>query len=356
MRRRLLAVATATLMAVSVAACSTDDKKPEAESKAPTSEQSTEQSTDKVLNVYSSRHYDVDKKLYDMFTQETGIKVNVVDGKSPELIERLIREKNDPAADIFLTVGAESIWQLNQEQILGKYESATVTNSIPEEYRGEGWMGIVSRARVIAYDKDKVDPKTIKTYEDITKPEWKGQVLVRSSKNSYNQALLASFVSLDGKEKAKQWAQGVVNNFARQPKGNDRDQAKAVAAGEGKLAIMNSYYWALMDRSSDPEVKKVAEKIGLIFPENTHVNLSYAGIVKGAKNQENAVKMMEFLASEKVQELIAQENGEFPLNPKAKMPEPQKSWGEFTKQKLNFAEFGKDKPEAVLIFDEVGWK
>ena len=147
-----------------------------------------------------------------------------------------------------------------------------------------------------------------------------------------------------------------MNNFARSPKGNDRDQAKAVVAGEGKLAIMNSYYWALMNRSSDPEVKKVAEKVGLIFPEDTHVNLSYAGIIKGAKNQDNAVKMMEFLSDDKAQTLIATENGEFPLNPKTAVPEPQKSWGEFKAQKLDFAKFGEAKPEAVRIFDEVGWK
>lgn len=291
-----------------------------------------------------------------MFTEETGIKLNVVEGKAPELIERLTREKADPAADIFLTVGAESIWQLNQEEILGEYKSEMVEKNIPEEYRGDGWMGVASRARVIAYVKDEVDPSTITSYDDLTKPEWKGQVLARPSKSSYNQALVASFAELNGVDAATEWAKGVTDNFGREPNGNDRDQAKAIVAGEGKLAIMNSYYWALMDKSSDPEEKMVAEKIGLIFPENTHVNLSYAGIINGAKNEENAVKLMEFLSSDKAQSLIAQENGEFPLNPETEIPEPQKSWLGFTPQKLDYNELGKFIPDATKIFTEVGWK
>ncbi|MFW0107774.1 extracellular solute-binding protein [Rothia sp. P7181] len=348
--RRFLATTFATaLFATGVVGCS-------GAADTTTAAPSEDKSNTKVLNLYSSRHYDADKEVYKMFEEETGIKLNVVEGKSGELIERVTREANNPEADVFLTVGAESISQLNDAGVIADSTSETIANNIPEKYRGENWMGIVSRARVIAYNKDTVDPSTIKTYEDITKPEWKGKVLARSSSSSYNQALLASFVALDGQEKATEWAQGVVDNFAREPKGNDRDQAKAVAAGEGDLAIMNSYYWALMNRSSDPEVVKVTEKVGMIFPEKTHLNLSYASVLKGAKNKDNAIKFLEFLSSEKTQEFIAQENGEFPLNPKTGLPEPQKSWGEFTTQDLDFSTFGKDKPEATRIFDQVGWK
>lgn len=354
--RRFMALTLASVFALSISACGSTEKTESESADTPAAEESAEANTDPVLNVYSSRHYDVDKKLYDMFTEETGIKLNVVEGKAPELIERLTREKAAPEADVFLTVGAESIWQLNEEGILGDYTSETVEKNIPEHYRGTGWMGVASRARVIAYVKDQVDPSTITSYADLTKPEWKGQVLARSSESGYNQALLASFVSIDGVEKATEWAQGVTDNFGREPKGNDRDQAKAAVAGEGKLAIMNSYYWALMDKSSDPEEKKVAEQIGLIFPENTHLNLSYAGIIKDAKHAENAVKLMEFLSGDKAQTLIAEENGEFPLNPETTVPEPQKSWLGFKAQELDFNELGKHISDATKIFGEVGWK
>lgn len=319
-------------------------------------EEGFDQKSDDVVNVYSSRHYDVDKEVYKMFEEETGLKLNVVEGKGDELVERITREKNKPQADVLLTVGAESLYPLHEADALEDSMSDTIESNIPEQFRGDYWMGITSRARVIAYNKDHVDPEKIKTYQDITKPEWKDQILVRPSSSTYNQALLASFVQNDGDDAAKEWAQGVVDNFAREPKGNDIDQAKAVAAGEGDLAIMNSYYWARMANSSDPNEAKVAEKVGLIFPENTHLNISYGALLKGAKNKENAIKLLEFLSSEKIQELYAQKNGEFPLNPKAPLPEVQKSWGEFTKQKVNYQELGKYRDDATKIFDEVGWK
>lgn len=359
--RRFLAVSLASALALSLSACGSDkeDKETEPSKDATTDSETTAESEtaeDPVLNVYSSRHYDVDKELYDKFQEETGIEINVVEGKAPELIERLIQEKAEPAADLFLTVGAESIWQLNEESVLGDFSSETVEANIPEHYRGDGWTGVSSRARVIAYVKDQVDPSTITSYDDLTKDEWKGQVLARPSKSSYNQALLASFVALNGKAEATNWAKGVVDNFGREPQGNDRDQAKAIVAGEGKLAIMNSYYWALMQKSSDPEDQKVAEQVDLIFPENTHVNLSYAGIINGAKHPDNAVKFMEFLTSNEAQTMIAEENGEFPLNEETTVPEPQKSWLGFTAQDLNFEELGKTIPDATMIFGEVGWK
>ncbi|MDO5726578.1 MAG: extracellular solute-binding protein [Bowdeniella nasicola] len=352
--RRILAVSLASALALTLTGCGSDEDTDTPQDNDTTAAETTE--VDPVLNIYSSRHYDVDKALYDKFSEETGVEINVVEGKAPELIERLTREKDDPAADLFLTVGAESIWQLNEEGILDSYESETIAGNIPEDYRGDGWMGVSSRARVIAYVKDQVDPTTITSYADLTKDEWKGQVLARPSKSSYNQALLASMVVLHGKADATQWAQGVVDNFGREPTGNDRDQAKAAVAGEGKLAIMNSYYWALMQKSSDPEEQKVAEQIGLIFPEDTHVNLSYAGMIAGAKNPENAVKFMEFLSSDEAQTMIAEENGEFPLNPDTAVPEPQKSWMPFTAQDIDFAELGKYIPDATMIFGEVGWK
>lgn len=347
--RRISYLAVASALVISMAGCSGNAKPSE-------SAASSGSQGEKVLNIYSSRHYDVDKKLYQMFEEKTGIKVNTTEGKGGELVKRVLDESANPQGDLFLTVGAESIYQLAEKQALGDSTSKTIEAAIPENYRGANWMGVSSRARVIAYAKDRVDPKTITSYEDLTKPEYQGKVLVRSSSSDYNKGLLASFIALNGKEKAETWAKGIVANLARQPKGNDRDQAKAVAAGEGDLAIMNSYYYVRMLKSSDAAEKAAAEKIGLIFPKDVHLNISYGAVLNKAKHKENAIKFLEFLASQEAQKLIAEENGEFPLNKSVAYPEIQKSWGEFSTQKLDFSSFGKEISEATKIFDQVGWK
>lgn len=345
--RRLLS--TMFIGALALTACSQS-----AEEAAPSAEGSA--SSDNVINVYSSRHYDVDKEVYKRFEEATGIKVNVVDGKSDEIIERVQREKDNPKADVLLTVGAESLYPLHEADALEDAMTSTIEENIPENFRGDYWTGLTSRARVIAYNKDNKDAEKIKTYDDLTKDDFKGKVIARSSSSSYNQALLASFIELNGEDAAKEWAEGVVANFARDPEGNDRDQAKAVAAGEADYAIMNSYYLARMLNSSDAAEKEAAEKVALIFPEHAHLNISYGAMLKGAANKDNAKKFLEFLTSEEIQELYATENGEFPLNPKAPLPEIQKSWGEFSVQDLDFEELGKYRDDATKIFDEVGWK
>lgn len=308
------------------------------------------------LNIYSARHYDVDKEVYAKFEAETGIKVNVVEGKGDELLERLSREKAAPKADLFLTVGAESIYPLKEQGLIAAFSSEKIAANIPAHYRGDEWMGITSRARILAYNPDKINPEEIKTYDDLTDPKWKGRILVRSSSSSYNLGLLASFIQIEGPAKAYNWAEGVAANLARTPKGNDRDQAKAVVAGEGDIAIMNSYYLVRMLRSSDPAEAEVARKVRLLFPKGTHVNISFAALVNGASNHDNAVRFMEFLSEEFVQNLYAEANGEFPLNPAVKLPETQSSWGAFDQQKLDFELLGRDRKEAAMIFDRVGWK
>lgn len=310
---------------------------------------------EKEINIYSSRHYDVDKDVYEMFTKETGIKVNVVEGKNHELVEKIIREKSNPQADVFLTVGAETIYPLKEEKMLQKFSSKEIEKNIPEHFRGEGWSAVMYRARVIGYDKAKGKP-AIKTYNDLTKSEYKGQILVRPSSSSYNVGLLSSFILENGEKEATEWAKGVIANFARTPQGNDRDQAKAIVAGEGSLAIMNSYYFVRMANSSDPNEREVASKIALLFPEKTHVNISYAGLLTGAKNKENAIKFIEFLSTEKVQSYYAEKNGEFPVNKSVPKTEIQKSWGDFTIQNIKFDELGKYSKKASMIFDIVGWK
>lgn len=347
-RKKLVALTVTAIMAMGIlAGCSS--KKAEAQD-------TSNASGEKVVNVYSARHYDVDKKLFNDFEAETGIKVNLVDGKSDELIERMAREGENSPADVFLTVGAENISLLKGKNLIQEISSEKIENNIPQEYRGKDWVGLTSRARVIVYNKDKVNPESIKTYEDLTKPEFKDKVLVRSSSSSYNVALLSSFIQLNGEEKAKEWAQGMVNNFARVPEGNDRDQAKAIMAGIGDVGVMNSYYIAKMITSSDQEEAKAGKEVGVLFPENTHMNLSFGAITKNSKNKDNAVALLEYLTEEKAQKAYAEENGEFALNKKVEKTDLQKSWEDFTVQDVNFETLGDFKEEAVLTFDQVGWK
>ena len=314
--------------------------------------------TGEVVNIYSARHYDVDKELYKKFEEETGIKVNVVEGKAPELLERLKREGKDTQADVFATADIANLYQAIESDLVQNIESDIVNKNVPENLRGENneWVGFTTRARIVAYDKESVNPEELSTYEDLTSDKWKDSILVRSSDSSYNQSLLASFIELNGEEKSKQWAQGIVNNMARQPEGNDRDQVKAIAAGEGKLAIVNTYYVGRMLNSEDAEEVKAAEKIKVFFPENTHVNVSGAVISKHSKNKENAVKFIEFMTDEYAQKAMTEANYEYPVNPSVEASELLKSWGEFKPQDIDITKIGEYNKKAVEIFNEVGWK
>lgn len=312
----------------------------------------------KVVNIYSARHYDVDKILYAQFEEETGIKVNVVEGKAPELLERLKREGKDTEADIFATADIANLYQAVESDLTQPIESQIVDKNIPENLRGNNneWVALTTRARIIAYDKDKVNPEDLSTYEDLTSDKWKGSILVRPSDSSYNQSLLASFIELNGEEKAKEWAQGIVNNMARQPEGNDRDQVKAIAAGQGKLAIVNTYYVGMLLNSQDAEEVKAAEKVGVFFMEDTHVNVSGVVLGKYAKNKENAIKFIEFMTGEKAQKAMTDNNYEYPTNSSVEPSELLKSWGDFKAQDIDITKIGENNRRAVEIFNEVGWK
>lgn len=315
-------------------------------------------SSEEVINVYSARHYDVDKELYKQFEEETGIKVNVVEGKAPELLERMKREGKDTQADVFATADIANLYQAVEADLIQPIESDIVNKNIPENLRGENnnWVGLTTRARVIAYDKERVNPEDLSTYQDLTSDKWKDKILTRSSDSSYNQSLLASFIELYGEEEAKNWAAGMVSNFARQPEGNDRDQVKAVAAGEGDLALVNTYYIGKLLNSEDSEEVKAGEKVGVFFPEDTHVNVSGIVMSKYSKNEENATKFIEFLTEEKAQKAITDSNYEYPANPNVEPNELLKSWGTFTPQNIDLTKVGEYNKRAVEIFNEVGWK
>ncbi|MCY6369312.1 Fe(3+) ABC transporter substrate-binding protein [Clostridium ganghwense] len=319
-------------------------------------------SEEKVVNIYTDRHYDSDEELYKMFTGKTGIKVNVVKGKSDELIERLKREGKDTQADILITADVGRLYRAKNSEVLQPVKSDKLTKNIPEKYRDEDnqWFGLTKRARVIVYSKDKVDPKELSTYEELTNSKWKEKVLVRSSTNIYNQSLLASFIEINGEEKAKEWAKGLVENMAREPQGNDRDQAKAVVAGIGDVAIMNTYYVGKLLNSADKEEVKVGNSVKVFFPNQdttgTHVNISGAGLTKHAKNKENAVKFIEFLSGTEAQKQYAEANYEYPVNPEVEPSELLKSWGTFKEQDIRLSKLGENNKKAVEILNEVNWK
>ncbi|MFJ8235445.1 Fe(3+) ABC transporter substrate-binding protein [Ureibacillus sp. NPDC094379] len=314
------------------------------------------------VNIYTARHYDADDVVYKKFTEETGIKVNVVKGEAEELIERLKREGESTQADLFITVDGGVLANAKQNDIFQPVTSEIINENVPENLRDadNNWIGMATRARIIAYSKERVSPEELSTYEDLTNEKWKGRLLVRSSTSLYNQSLLASFIELNGEKQAEQWSQGIVNNFAQQPDGGDRDQAKAIAAGTGDIAIMNTYYVGLLANSEDPEEVKVAESIGVFFPNQetngTHVNISGIGLTKHSKNKENATKLIEYLTSVEAQEFLSANNYEFPVNPNAQKPELLESWGEFKMQELNFDTLGEHNKKAIEIFNKTGWK
>jgi iron(III) transport system substrate-binding protein len=342
------------------------------------SESSTEETTEKqaektpeqvadqkeeagVVNLYTTRHYDTDEALYKKFTEETGIQVNVISGKD-ELVQRLKDEGEATEADLFITADAGNLARLKADGLTQAIESDVLSTNIPEKLRDteNHWFGLTKRARVIVYAKDRVDPSELSTYEALTEATWKDRVLIRSSENIYNQSLLASFIELNGEEAAKEWAAGIVANMARTPEGGDTDQIKAVVAGEGDIAISNTYYVGRLLNSTDPEEVKVAEQVGVFFPNQdtngTHINISGATVVKHAKNVDNAVKFIEFLTSVEAQELFAEGNNEYPVNPEAAVTETLTSWGEFKEQDINLTILGDNNTRAIQIFNEVGWK
>jgi iron(III) transport system substrate-binding protein len=322
----------------------------------------TSSSNKEVVNVYTHRHYKADDDLFAKFTEETGIKVNIVNASADELIQRLETEGKDSNADILITVDAGRLYRAQSKDLLQPVRSKILEANIGPEFREkEGhWYGMTYRARIIAYAKDRVNPDEIQTYEDLADPKWQDKIVIRSSENIYNQSLLASIILADGEKKAKEWAEGVVANMARSPKGSDRDQVKAVASGEGDIAVVNTYYIGLMLNDANLEERKAGERVGIIFPNQdgrgTHINVSGIGVTKYAPNKDNAIKLMEFLSEEEAQQTLANLNFEYPINPKASKASILKTWGDFKADPVELYKLGEYNSKAVMIFDEAGWK
>lgn len=314
------------------------------------------------LNVYSARHYDSDEALYAAFTEQTGIEVNVLEGDSDQLIQRLKLEGEASPADVMITVDAGRLWRGEQEEIFASVESEVLDERLPEYMRHpEGkWFGFSQRVRAIFIDPTEVDAGEITSYEDLADPKFEGQVCIRSSNNIYNQSLLASLIAHHGEEEAEAWAKGVVDNFARDPEGGDTDQILGVASGECNIALANHYYYVRLVNSDQEADREAAEKVEIVFPNQdgrgAHVNVGGAGMVKGAPNEENAVRFLEFLASDEAQALFATGNYEFPAVESAETDGVIASWGDFKKDDLNVSVLGENNPAAIRIFDRVGWR
>lgn len=314
------------------------------------------------VNVYSARKEQLIKPLFDKFTAQTGIKVNLVTGKDDALLERLRLEGDNSPADLLMTADAGRLYRAKEMELTQPVESAVLVKDIPEHLRDpeNHWFGLTSRARPIFYAKGKVKPEELSTYEALADPKWKGHICVRSSDNIYNQSMLGSMIAADGAEKAQAWADGFVKNFARPPEGADKDQLKAVASGQCDLAIANTYYYGQMLAGNDAEEKAAAEKVAIFWPNQadrgTHINVSGAAVTAAAGHVGNAVKLLEFLVSDASQHWYAEANQEYPVKPGVEPSALLKGWGEFKADDLNLAELGKHNAEAVIIMDKAGWK
>lgn len=314
------------------------------------------------VNIYTERNYDADKILIKNFEKATGIKVNIVKAKGDELIKKLELEGKDTPADIFMTADAGKLYRAKEKGLLQAVKTKELSENVMESLKDKDnfWYGLTYRARIIAYDPTKTDVSSIKRIEDLADPKWKGKILVRSSSNLYNQSLLASMIKNDGEEKAAKWAKAIVENMARTPKGNDRDQAKAIVAGVGEVAIINSYYMGKMLTSKDLNEVKVGESLKIKFlnqdDRGNHINASGAGITKYSKNKENAIKFLEYITSVEGQKVFVEMNYEYSVNKKVAPSKVVQKWGEFKKDSLDLNYLGVYNEQAVKIFDEVGWK
>ncbi len=314
------------------------------------------------VNLYSARKENLIKPLLDRFTEETGITVNLVTGKADALLQRLQSEGRNTPADLLITTDAGRLHRAKEAGVTQAVESAELNERVPSSFRDpEGhWFGLTLRARPILYVKERVDPATLNSYEALADPEWKGRICIRSSNNIYNQSMVASLIAADGLQATEQWAEGLVKNFARPPKGGDRDQIKAAAAGICDIAIANTYYLAGMLTSKDAAQREAAGKLAVFWPNQkgrgAHVNVSGASLTRAAKNRDNAIKLLEFLVGEEAQSWYAETNGEYPVRSDVAPSELLSSWGSFKMDTLNLARLGELNPEAVRLMDRAGWK
>lgn len=357
-----LSLLVGVLLGVGACGSNPNATNPGQSSEEPPTEAGTSDQAAAVVNVYSGRHYDTDESLYDRFTEETGIQVNIVEGEADELLERIQSEGDRSPADVLITVDAGRLWRAEEAGVFQPVQSEILETNVPENLRqAEGlWFGLTQRARVLVYNPEKVKPEDLSTYEALVEPQWKGRVCTRSSGNIYSQSLLGSMVETQGVEATEAWAKGLVANLAREPEGGDTSQIEAVAAGQCDVAIVNHYYWARLAKSSKPEEKDVAAKTAIFFPNQndrgTHVNISGAGVLVHAPHRDEAVKFLEFLVSPEAQEAFAQGNNEYPVLAGVPLDPIIAELGDQRFDQVNVSAYGRHNPEVIRIVDRAGWR
>ncbi len=316
----------------------------------------------RVVNLYSARHYDTDNALYETFTRNTGIRVNLVEADADQLIERIRREGRNSPADVLITVDAGRLHRAKEAGILQRISSSTLNNAVPASLRDPDgqWYGLSKRARVIMYNKDRVNPSELSTYEDLANPKWRGRLISRSSSHIYNQSLTGSILAAVGEDRTLEWVRGLVANFARNPEGNDTAQIMAVAAGRADLTFVNTYYLPRLIRSNKQEDRQAAAKIGVFFPNQgdrgTHVNVSGGGVVATSPNREGAIQFLEHLVSSQSQRIFAEGNNEYPVVAGVEMSSVLRSFGEFRSDQLNAGIYAANNAQALRIMDRGGWR
>jgi iron(III) transport system substrate-binding protein len=316
---------------------------------------------EKVLNLYSARHYQTDEALYANFTKQTGIRINRIEGKEEELLERIRNEGANSPADVLLTVDASRLAKAHELGLFAPVKSSLLESRIPSHLRTDDWFSFSTRARVIVFNKAAVKADEVQNYDDLADPKLKGKVCTRSGAHPYNLSLMASIISHQGEAKAENWAKGVVANFARAPKGGDTDQIKAVAAGECAVTVSNTYYVARILRSEKPEDRKIADAVGVVWPNQkttgTHINVSGGGMLKNAPHKEAAVKFLEYLASDEAQRYFADGNNEWPVVPSVKVDNPALNrLGAFKADTLPVGNLQMYATKAQVIFDKAGYR
>ena len=316
----------------------------------------------KEINIYSHRQPFLINPFLELFTNDTGIKTNVVYSKKG-LAQRLKAEGENSPADIILTVDIGRLYIYDDLDLLSPVESKKLVKNIPPYLRSpeNTWFGLSKRARVIVVNNTKIKEGEITRLEDLADPKWKGQICTRPGSHVYNRGIMASVLAEYGEEKTEEWAKGLVANFAKRPQGNDRAQVKAIYEGECTIAIINNYYYGKLKFSEDPEQRKWVENVRLIFPNQgdgdrgAHVNISGGGIAKYSQNKKEALALLEFLTSEKAQKLYGEINFEYPVNPKVSPSDELQKWGEFREDNLPIIKIAELAPDAQKIIDRVGW-
>lgn len=316
---------------------------------------------ERVVNLYSARHYKTDEALYAGFTARTGIRVNRIEGKEDELLERIKQEGKNGPADVFLTVDAARLGVAEGLGLFAPLDSKVIEARIPANLRTPTWAAFSTRARVIVLAKGAVDPATVRDYEDLAAPALKGKVCVRSGGHPYNLSLGSALIAHLGEARAEAWARGLVANLARAPKGGDTDQLRAVAAGECQVALANTYYVARLLRSERPEDREVVSRLQVVWPNQqnrgAHVNVSGGGILKTAPHPAEARAFLEYLASDEAQRHFADGNDEWPAAAAVQIRNPAlETLGAFKADALDVATLSRNTAAAQKVFDRAGWR